>query len=934
MSKNESVETQTSKSHRVRGWLKRGSLIVFILLLLTGVLAWIFLPRIAERVIRAKIIEAGLDQSELRVSEVGWSGATIRDVSISGPNWQVDVSAVEVAYDAMDLLSGTIEQVTLLEAVVTLDLSADVSTGSDASVPDDQAESDVSVDEGSGGYWYNSVADVLNQIGSIRAGAMAVKISRDTKNWQGEIDLVISDGGDSHPVVALQSEGFNLNAELATYSDSAEWKCDADVLEPAEFMALVELAIDYDGEILPDGVSLTGASLAHTLRAKNGKVSPFQIDGRLTRVRYDGGTKPVKMTCAPDVSMSLTVQPSGSGEVHFSGMVESVALPLDPSADFELRLKKNVSPAVDVEVVWGEKPTQLTGSIESMALAGVYDGKPVALDSIGMGFQLIGKNLTVDGGFSNDGVNVPVHYSHSMSEQAERWLMNGVLKLGPFTQKHNLPMLSALVDVFENVEIAGRSQAKVKFAVGSHQTFQGEIEAVITDAEVSVAGGNVTAAGVNGTYQLYLIPLASDDPGGRDPSYYTLDFSAKKLSINSKDALDFDLSHQAEQPVKITGKGDLGIDGPAIAGTVSQLNLHGEKEGSTLNMSDTEIHFELMGDHFTSSGDTTIGGNKIPFTYEHSRKDVEGGWELDGIFQITGAELIEPIDNAVMFVEAMEGKSISGKISMKMDFSVGSKKDFDAVFTARINGGKLMLADDGPVIEGLAGDIRLESMKTKSTRGFHRVTAKKITAFDMEMNDMRFDYQMLANGAIKLQNVAVNALGGQIWLDPFTLPGGDDDYQFKVRAKRLDIARLAKLFPEFNGTISGRIDGLLPMESKNGDIRPRRGGMYLTPRTKGKLRYDAGNKFSAGLNPKTEEYKRMKMVEESLRNLDLEVLSIRLFDPRDQDKAIVLKLRGQAHNVPGSPPIHLNINGFKPDDDTVDFFDLLLKHRDRLDFGL
>lgn len=207
-------------------------------------------------------------------------------------------------------------------------------------------------------------------------------------------------------------------------------------------------------------------------------------------------------------------------------------------------------------------------------------------------------------------------------------------------------------------------------------------------------------------------------------------------------------------------------------------------------------------------------------------------------------------------------------------------------------------------------------------------------AFDMEMTGLRLDYQLLESGDIVLKNVAMKALGGQVWLDDFTLPGEDVDYKFKVRAKRLDIAQLAKLFPDFNGSISGRIDGLLPIENVDGEFRPGRGGMYLTPRSRAKLRYDAGTKFSAGIDPKSEEYKKMKMVEDSLRDLDLKVLSIRLFDPRDKDKALVLRMEGQATRIQGSPPIHLNINGFKPDDDTVDFFDLLLRHRDRLNFGL
>jgi hypothetical protein len=88
------------------------------------------------------------------------------------------------------------------------------------------------------------------------------------------------------------------------------------------------------------------------------------------------------------------------------------------------------------------------------------------------------------------------------------------------------------------------------------------------------------------------------------------------------------------------------------------------------------------------------------------------------------------------------------------------------------------------------------------------------------------------------------------------------------------------------------------------------------------------------MTPKDKAYKNMKMVEDSLGNLDLQVLKIRIMDSEADERAIHIEIKGQALESKGSPPIHLNINAFKPNEDATEFFDLLLRHRDQLNFGL
>jgi hypothetical protein len=910
--------------------LKRCLLATVFLALVLTLLSYLLLPRIVERVIRGMIVDAGVNRSELRVVKVGWSTAVIENISVGDHGWSMQVERVEVGYDISQLFRGRLEGFRFIGASAEVDLSQPeqepVAIGSEGG----HSDAEVAPEK----YWYAMVADTLGLVGEVQAKDVALLVKRNGENWKSQVDMTIGDAGKGHPRVQLVSDDLELSALLVTQQESAEWDFEVVVIEPKRCLDLAGLAIGNDGDILPEGLSLEGAAFNSTLHATKDEISPWRIVGSLNELGYDRGENSGEFFIEA-VMIEMRMGSDGMNQADFTGEFSQLSIPRDPLSDLELKLKDGTHPKWAVNVLWSDQKMEFSGELGVIELVGEYDGRPVDFKGVNTEFSMINDRVLGSGTVINDSTKIPLSYHHQMKNTGDgRWSITGGLTAGPVKHTKPLPLLSAFTDLFDDVKLLGTTRSEGNFSVGSHQKFQAKVTTMLEDVEVDVAVGKVKASGVNGSFELNLIPSVADDSDGNNPNYYTLNFSAKKLSIASKDAVDFDLTHRADLAFTIFGKGYLGMDENRLSGEVKNLTLHGEKGDDHLDLELRELLYEMRGDRLETDGIIVSGGNEIPFMYQHLRKDNEAGWELEGFIQVKDAELKEPVDNAVMFVDAMEGNTLSGKVSMKMDFSLGSDKEFDGVLAASIIGGGLSMADDGPVLEGLKGDVLFSSMKTMDTKVFHRVTATKLKAFDIEIEDLGLDYQLLPNGDIRLQNIAMGALGGEVRLDNFTLPGGDEDYQFKMRAKKLDIAQLAKLFPDFEGSISGQIDGFLPLESVEGEIGPGLGEMSLTPSSKAKLRYNAGTKFSSGIDPKTKEYKKMKLVEDSLRNLDLKVLSIRLFDPSDKDKAVVLKLQGQAPSIQGSPPIHLNINGFQPDDDTVDFFDLLLRHRDRLDFGL
>lgn len=911
---------QRGSDPRPKRWqrLRRVLLSVLAVTLAGLLLAWLYLPRIAEHLLRDVMADSGLQGYEFRVKRIGAGSAVIEAVAIADRDWKVRAERVRVSYDLGELRSRRIEAIAIEGMVVDLDLPDATGTKKDLRAA-----------------WVHDLPGLMERLGNVRADDAQLAIGRLGRSATRRMDLALHTAPDGRISMQVDADDFELGVELENTGRRAELSVQVSDLRPVPFLSMLRVVLGLGKPLLPEGMNLAKAEMAGGLVVEDGVLSPLTLNGSLSGLVYSRGEKSPRVR-STRAEMKLVVDAAGGGMVDLEGELDELTLPVGLSAGFGLRQTQGHRASWQLGATWGGETTRLEGSVAGLQLSGQYRDKAVELEDGAFGFQMAGDVLKVDGDMSNGGIKVPVRYRHELKHEKGGWAMQGEAKLGPFSHDHTLPAARAAIGFFDGVEVAGESSLSLDFVIGSRQAFSGKLVARLTEGEVNVADGKLKASQVSGVHELQIHPdtgarrNAANASRGND---HILNVSVGKLEIASKDALGFDLVHQADKPATITGKGTHEDDGMLLAGAVSGLQLYGEKAGSTLKLEDIGLSFKLDDGRLGVDGVLTLAGNKIPFTYRHERKEMDAGWQLNGVAELKQADLKQAVNNIGMFVDAMEGKSISGQIAMKLDFALGSEQDFDGGLKISIRDGVLSFPDEGPVIEGLAAELELDSLVQKTTRGFHPVMATQMTAFDVVMSDLGLEFQLLPGGDIKLRNIGLKALGGQIAIDDFVLPGDDADYAFKLRAKRLEVARLADLFPDFSGSISGSIDGLLPLEVKNGEVTPGTGGMYLTPMTRGKLVYDAGNSFSAGLDPKSEEYKRMKMVEDSLRNLELKVLSIRLFDPRDGNKAVVLRLEGQAPHVIGSPPIHLNINGFKPDDETMDFFDLLLRQRERIDFG-
>ena len=880
-------------------------------------LVYFFLPRIAEKVIYSMIADADLKNVELKVREVGWRSAVIEGVEISDHLWSLKMAEIRVNYDPFDLFEGKIAGVVLEGVEAEIEIADAPESGGGISV------------EGIHQFPY-----LLEKIGEVEMPGAEVTVSRGRDLIERRVDVKLTPESEGEMVLNWEASDCRIQATMENRGDTSNITVKLEKLQPEPFLQSLEILLAAESPYLPEGLQLAEAELLAELEIQGDIVSPLRISGQVRGIDYGGEDQLVRLL-SREAELEMLVEFEGAGSFELVGKMDELSLPLDSSFGLELAQHEKAKANWQFHVEWGESDPVVTGRVNDLVLSGEYNGRPVLLEKLALQLKAQNDVLQVKGSMENGGINIPLNYEHLVERTDENlWLLGGKVEVGPVKHHQQMPLLAAFADAFEEVEFIGKSHTTIEFTTGSHRAFEGEMVCWIREGDLTVADGKVQVKGMKGRYEMKFLPIPEGHEGGGDPSYYAFDMEVGELLLRTKEALEYDLVHQGEVPFRVRGRGPLGGEEAQLEGDMSGLVLRGEKKGQAVELSDIEVKYRLQGDELTVDGRSRLGENVLPFSYWHKKEDKGSDWALNGWVKVDSMHLKEPLENIAVLVESMEGKSLTGKLAMKLDFTLKGSQDFQGTLNASIRDGRLAFADDGPVLEGIRGDIRLSSLSPMQTETFHRVTAEKLKAWDTEMTGLRVDYKILPDGGIQFRRVLMKALGGTVWLDPFVLPGGDKNYDFKVRMKRLDLAQLAKLFPDFNGEITGQLDGLLPMAYVNGEFKPKRGGMYLTPGKKAQLRYDAGNKFSGNLNPKGREYQQMKIVEDSLKNLELRVLSMRLFDPRDKDKSIVIRMEGQASSVKGAPPIHLNINGFKPDDEAVDFFDLLLRHRDKLNFGL
>ena len=222
-----------------------------------------------------------------------------------------------------------------------------------------------------------------------------------------------------------------------------------------------------------------------------------------------------------------------------------------------------------------------------------------------------------------------------------------------------------------------------------------------------------------------------------------------------------------------------------------------------------------------------------------------------------------------------------------------------------LEGSSVRLPEQEIIVEGMRGEIVIDSLEPLSTGGTQTVSFDRIIVSELEIGEGNFSFVVEPSGTIRIESVRARLWGGEVGLRESSFGLYEDDFRVNTRVTGIDAQQVADLLAGQDLRIDGNFSGDVTFSNEDGKWDFSNGLVLLDPSPNAKLNYKADDVLLKGLKKSSKEYKKIKMTNDAMENLSLESMRI-LFKALDGNREVVLSIRGKADT--GKSIIHLDNN--------------------------
>ena len=196
-------------------------------------------------------------------------------------------------------------------------------------------------------------------------------------------------------------------------------------------------------------------------------------------------------------------------------------------------------------------------------------------------------------------------------------------------------------------------------------------------------------------------------------------------------------------------------------------------------------------------------------------------------------------------------------------------------------------------VTGLEGEIQFNSLDPLETNGTQTIWFESVQASGVELKDGNFSFQILPDGTFLINEGNAILYDGMIGLmeSSFNLYG--EQMRINTTIKEMDGQKIVDFIEGLEVEVNGSFSGRIPFTKQEGKWDFEDGYLQLDPSSNAKLKYKSNGFLTNGIKEGSAEYKRMKMTELALEDLQLE--SLRISFEVDGDKRQILgAIRGKS----------------------------------------
>ena len=190
------------------------------------------------------------------------------------------------------------------------------------------------------------------------------------------------------------------------------------------------------------------------------------------------------------------------------------------------------------------------------------------------------------------------------------------------------------------------------------------------------------------------------------------------------------------------------------------------------------------------------------------------------------------------------------------------------------NGTSLSLPDLNINFSGINGSISLNSVTPFETNGTQIIFFDECIYKEYVIKDGNFSFQITADGVLKIEDSYSKFLNGTLGLKESSMSINDEEIEIITFIDDMNGQSIIDLFDGLDAEINGNFSGKIPLSRKNGKWNFEEGFIEMDAGQNRTLKYDANGLLTKDYKAGTQEYNRMKMAEDALKNLSLDFLRI------------------------------------------------------------